>query len=167
LPPVIKWLPDPQAAFDHLSRQGLANVLQMRDAAFWRESICPEMDEEILDRWCLIRRLANEVLRPDEHDRALMTPKLVAKLGPTADPDAAFDVRVIAAQIGWLETSIPDAAVEALCRVEVLLSRGLPETSEPVHHQLEIIEAYQHGLLATWETPAELICVPRFAASPA
>ena len=164
LPPVIKWLPGPQAAFDHLSRHGLTNLLQMENAAFWRQSGCPEMDEEILDRWCAISRLANDVLRPDEHDRALMAPKLVAKQSPSANPDAAFEVRVFAAQIGWLETSIPDATVEALCRVEVLLSQGLSEASEPVHHQLEIIEAYQHGLLATWETPDEMVCVPRSAA---
>jgi hypothetical protein len=93
-----------------------------------------------------------------------MAPKLVAKQSPSANPDAAFEVRVFAAQIGWLETSIPDATVEALCRVEVLLSQGHSEASEPVHHQLEIIEAYQHGLLATWETPAEMVCVPRSAA---
>ena len=93
-----------------------------------------------------------------------MAPKLVAKQNPSADPDAAFEVRAFAAQIGWLETSIPDATVEALCRVEVLLSQGLSEASEPVHHQLGIIEAYQHGLLATWETPDEMVCVPRSAA---
>jgi hypothetical protein len=165
LPPVIKWLPDPQAAFDHLSRHGLTNLLRMENAAFWRQSSCPGMDEEILDRWCAISRLANDVLRPDDHDRDLMAPKLAAKQSPSTDPDAAFEVRVFAAQIGWLETSIPDATVEALCRVEVLLSQGLSEASEPVHHQLEIIQAYQHGLLATWETPSELICVPRAAAA--
>ena len=164
LPPVIKWLPGPQAAFDHLSRHGLTNLLQMENAAFWRQSGCPEMDEEILDRWCAISRLANDVLRPDDQDRALMAPKLVSKQDPSANPDAAFEVRVFAAQIGWLETSIPDATVEALCRVEVLLSQGLSEASEPIYHQLAIIEAYQHGLLATWETPAELIWVPRYAA---
>ena len=165
LPPVIKWLPGPQAAFDHLSRHGLTNLLQMENAAFWRQMRCPEMDEEILDRWCLVRRLATEVLRPDDHDRALMAPKLVAKQNPSANPDAAFEARVFAAQIGWLETSIPDAAVEALCRVEVLLSQGLSEASAPVHHQLEIVQAYQHGLLATWETPDEMVCVPRAVAA--
>jgi hypothetical protein len=164
LPPVIKWLPGPQAAFDYLSRHGLANLLQMENAALWRQSSCPEMDEEILDRWCVVRRLANDVLRPDDHDRALMAPKLAAKRNPAADQDAAFEARVFAAQIGWLETSIPDATVEALCRVEVLLSEGLSEASELVHHQLGIIEAYQHGLLATWETPDEMVCVPRSAA---
>jgi len=163
-PPVIKWLPDPQTAFNHLRRFELVDLIQMENATFWRNEACPEMDEQTLDRWCVVRRLANDVLRPDEYDRALMAPKLVAKQDPSANPDAAFEVRVFAAQIGWLETSIPDATVEALCRVEVLLSQGLPEASEPVHHQSEIIQAYQHGLLVTWETPAELICVPRSAA---
>ena len=58
-----------------------------------------------------------------------MAPKLVARHSPSADPDAALEARVFAAQIGWLETSIPDATVEALCRVEVLLSQGLSEAS--------------------------------------
>ena len=164
LPPAIRWLPGPQAAFDHLSRHGLTNLLQMENAAFWRQSGCPEMDEEILDRWCAISRLANEVLRPDEHDRALMAPKLAAKRNLTAGQDAALEARAVAAQIGWLETSIPDATVEALCRVEGLLSQGLSEASEPVHDQLGIIEVYQHGLLATWETPDEMVCVPRSTA---
>jgi hypothetical protein len=164
LPPVIKWLPGPQAAFGHLSRHGLANLSQMENAAFWPQSGCPEMDEEILDRWCVVRRLATEALRPDDHDRALMAPKLAAKRNLALDQNAAFEARAVAAQIGWLETSIPDAAVDALCRVEVLLSQGLSEASEPVHHQLEVVEAYRHGLLATWETPDEMICVPRFAA---
>jgi hypothetical protein len=161
-PPVIKWLPGPQAAFDHLSRQGLTSLLQMESATFWRQPDGLDIDQETLDRWCVVRRLATEVVRPDDHDRALMAPKLVAKQC-SADPDAAFEARAVAAQVGWLETSIPDATVEALCRVEVLLSQGLSEVSESVRHQLGIIEAYQHGLLATWETPAELVCVPRIA----
>jgi hypothetical protein len=163
LPSVIKWLPDPQAAFDHLSRYGLNHLHQMENATFWRNEACSAMDEETMDRWCVVRRLATEGLRPDDHDRALMAPKLAAKQNPAADQDAAFEARAVAAQIGWLETSIPDASVDALCRVEVLLSQGFSLASEPVHHQLEIIGAYQHGLLATWETLAELICVPRIA----
>jgi hypothetical protein len=117
-----------------------------------------------LERWCVLRRLATEGLRPDDHDRTLMAPKLVAKRNSAADQVPAFEVRAVAAQIGWLETSIPDAAVEALCRVEVLLSIGTFEASEAVHHQMGIIEAYQHGLLATWETPHEMVCAPRSAA---
>jgi hypothetical protein len=164
LPPVIKWLPGPQAAFDHLSRHGLTNLLQMDNAAFWRQSDGLDMDEETLDRWCVVRRLASEGLRPDDHDRALMAPKLAETRYQPTNSDEAVEARSVAAQVGWLETSIPDATVEALCRVEVLLSQGLPEASEPVHHQSGIIEAYQHGLLATWETPAEMVCVPRSAA---
>ena len=38
LPPVIKWLPGPQAAFDHLSRHGLTNLLQMENAEIGRAS---------------------------------------------------------------------------------------------------------------------------------
>jgi hypothetical protein len=29
-------------------------------------------------------------------------------------------------------------------------------------HQLKVFEVCEHGLLATWETPDALICVPRF-----
>ena len=163
-PPVIKWLPDPQTAFDHLRRYEFNDLLQMENATFWRGVGCPAMDGETLDRWCVVRRLATEGLRPDDHDRVLMAPKLAAKRNPAANPNAAFEARAVAAQIGWLETSIPDTTVEALCRVEVLLSQGLSEASETVHHQLGIIEAFQHGLLATWETPDEMVCVPRSAA---
>jgi hypothetical protein len=48
--------------------------------------------------------------------------------------------------------------------IEILLSQGLCKTSEPVHHQLLVFEAFEAGLLATWETPAELVCVPRLVA---
>ena len=131
LPPVIKWLPGPQAAFDHLSRHGLTNLLQMENAAFWRQSGCPEMNEEILDRWCAISRLANDVLRPDEHDRGLMAPKLVAKRNPSANPDAAFEVRVFAAQIGWLETSIPDAPSKHCAGSRSCCPRVFPKPPSP------------------------------------
>jgi hypothetical protein len=32
------------------------------------------------------------------------------------------------------------------------------------YHQLKVFEACEHGLLATWETPEELVCVPVSAA---
>jgi hypothetical protein len=101
--PVIKWLPDPQAAFDRLCRYGLVDLLQMKNATFWREGMCPAMDEETLERWCVVRRLATEELRPDDHDRALMAPKLAVKRGAAVlatTPDQAFEVRAIAAQVG-------------------------------------------------------------------
>jgi len=33
-----------------------------------------------------------------------------------------------------------------------------------IQHQLGMIEAFQHGLLAMWETPDEMVCMPRSAA---
>jgi hypothetical protein len=139
----------------------------MKDASLWRAGDCPTVDEGALERWVAVRRLAVEAMSPDDHDQALMAPKLASKLDPAlleAGPDAAFKTRAVAAQIGWLETSIAAAAVEALCRIEILLSQGLSETSKLVHHELMVFEAFEAGLLATWETPAELACVPRLAA---
>jgi len=78
-----------------------------------------------------------------------------------ACPDAIFGVRAVAAQIGWLETSLPAAAVDALCNVEMLLCSGFSERSEQIYHQLLVFEACENGLLATWETPAELVCTTR------
>jgi hypothetical protein len=77
-------------------------------------------------------------------------------------PDTAFKVRAVAAQIGWLETCIPVVAAQAVTDVELLLSAGGSE--EPIHHRLHVFEAYEFGLLATWETPAGIICVPRYRA---
>jgi len=43
------------------------------------------------------------------------------------------------------------------------LSLGFTERDGRVSHQLRAFEAFQAGLLATWETPDVLICVPRLA----
>jgi hypothetical protein len=168
-PPVIKWLPDPRSAFDYLRRYELADLLRMENATFWREEDLPAIeDDTILDRWCVTHRFATDALRPDDHDRALMAPKLEAKrqlVARRADPDAIFEARAMAAQVGWLETSISAAAVGAISSIDLQLAQGLSEVSVHLHHQLLVIEAYQHGLIATWETPTELVCVPRpFAA---
>jgi hypothetical protein len=96
-----------------------------------------------------------------------MAPKLLAKskaMAGNASAEAVFEVRAISAQIGWLETCIPVAAARAVANVELLLSSGFSEHDEPVHHQLRVFEAYELGLLATWETPAAIICVPRLKA---
>ena len=93
-----------------------------------------------------------------------MAPKLLSKskaIAGNASIEALFEVRAVAAQIGWLETSIPMAAVQAVANVELFLSSGFSEHDEPVHHQLRVFEAYELGLLATWETPTAIICVPR------
>jgi hypothetical protein len=39
------------------------------------------------------------------------------------------------------------------------LSAGVSE--ESIHHQLNVFEAYELGLLATWETRDVIICVAR------
>ena len=108
--------------------------------------------------------VASSLLRVDDHDRMLMAPKLLAKSqarSANLSDDDVFRVRAVSAQIGWLETSMVDAAAQAVANVELLLSTGASEGSVAIDNQLEVFEAYEHGLMATWETPDALICVPR------
>ena len=164
-PPVIKWLADSSDAFDHLSRYELDALLQMDTASLWRRARPPSpFDEDSLDRSLVLGGLVADIVGVEHHDRALMVPKLLAKSKVTAENasvEASFEVRAVAAQIGWLETCVPVAAAEAVANVELLLSSGLSELDELIHHQLRMFEAYELGLLATWETPAAIICVPR------
>jgi hypothetical protein len=68
---------------------------------------------------------------------------------------------VVAAEIGWIETSLPGTAAGAIRAVEDLLAAGHAEGSMAICHQLMVFEAFEQGLLATWETPEEeLVCVP-------
>ena len=60
---------------------------------------------------------------------------------------------------------MPTAAAQAIRAVEDLLSAGHTESSMAIYHQLKVFEACEHGLLATWETPEELVCVPMNAAA--
>ena len=166
--PVIKWLPDPSCAFQHLSGYGLDALLQMGTASLWHDA-GPSIpfDEESLNRSLVLGGLVAQIVRVEDHDRALMAPKLLAKskaMAGNASVEALFEVRAVAAQIGWLETSIPMAAAEAVANVELFLSLGLSEHDELIHHQLRVFEAYELGLLATWETPSAIICVPRMTA---
>ena len=90
-----------------------------------------------------------------------MAPKLSAKFDAVAtgaSGDAVFQARAIAAQIGWLQTSLAAAAVDALCNVEMLLCSGLSECSMPIYPQLMVFQAWEDGLLATWEMPDEVLC---------
>jgi hypothetical protein len=162
--PVIKWMDTPSDAFDHLSRYGLDALLDMGTAGFWR-GFQPRVsaDARTLDRAFEVRLLAGELLCVDEHDRSLMTPKLRAKseaMSAGRSDGEVFRVRAVSSQIGWLETSMADAAAEAVSNVELLLSAGAPVSSLAIDNQLTIFELCERGLLATWETPAELICVP-------
>jgi hypothetical protein len=166
--PVIKWLADPFSAFDHLSRYGLDALLQMGTASLWRRAgPSPPIDDRSLDLSLVLGEVIADIVRVEEHDRALMAPKLLSKsraIAGNASAEAVFEVRAIAAQIGWLETSMPVVAAQAVANVELLLSSGFSEHDEPVHHQLRVFEAYELGLLATWETPTEIVCVPRLIA---
>jgi hypothetical protein len=68
-----------------------------------------------------------------------MAPELPAKsnaMAAGASAGAIFEARAVAAQIGWLETSLPAAAIDALCNVEMLLSSGFSERTMPIYHQL-------------------------------
>jgi hypothetical protein len=51
-----------------------------------------------------------------------------------------------------LRSSLPD-----------LLSAAHNDSSVAIYHQLRVFEACEHGLLATWETTGELVCVPTSA----
>jgi hypothetical protein len=155
----------PTDAFDHLSRYGLDALLDMGTASFWRRVQPPlPRDEETFDRAFEVLMMANELLGVDERDRALMAPKLLAKSIATSAnlPNGeVFRVRAVSAQIGWLETSTADAAAQAISNVEVLLGMIESERSVAIDSQLIAFETYEHGLMATWETPDALICVPR------
>jgi len=164
-PLVIEWMDSPTDAFDHLSRLGLDALLDMGSASFWRRAqppVCPNV--ATLDSAFEVRMMANELLGVDEHDRILMAPKLRAKCqarSANLSDEEVFRVRAVSSQIGWLETSMADAAAQAVSNVELHLSGGVSVGSSAIDNQLKIFEAYERGLLATWETWDSLICVPR------
>jgi len=162
-PPVIKWLTEPSDAFDFLSQFGLHQLLQMDPARLWRRAR-PQMqvDDDRLNSAAVLGSRIAGLVRSADHDRLLMAPKLLAKaqvMAENASAETIFKVRAVAAQIGWLETCVPVVAAQAVIDVELILSSGAP--AESIHHQLNVFEAYELGLLATWETPDAVICVPR------
>jgi hypothetical protein len=162
-PPVIKWLASPIEASDHL-RKFNSSELGTGLAALWR--VRRSCSPCAFERSFRVRQLASEILRPDEHDRILMAPKLSAiseakRTG--ASPTELRRVRAACFEIGWLETSLPAVATESICAIEALLASGAQPGSDAVRDRMRVFEAYELGLLATWETPAELICVPRVA----
>jgi hypothetical protein len=161
-PPVIKWQPQIEAS-DHL-RKFNSSELGTGLAALWR--VRRSCSPCAFERSFRVRQLASEILRPDEHDRILMAPKLSAiseakRTG--ASPTELRRVRAACFEIGWLETSLPAVATESICAIEALLASGAQPGSDAVRDRMRVFEAYELGLLATWETPAELICVPRVA----
>jgi hypothetical protein len=164
-PPIIKWIDTPTDAFDHLSRFGLDALLDMGTTRFWRRFQPPaSSDADTFDRAFEVRMMANELLGVDVHDRILMAPRLRVKSearSASLSDEEVFHVRAVSSQIGWLETSMADAAAQAVSDVELLLRSGASEGSVAIDHQLKVFESYECGLVATWETPDALICVQR------
>jgi hypothetical protein len=162
---VIKWMDTPADAFDHLSRFGLDALLDMGSASFWRRAQPPAApDEETFERAFEARMTANELLGVDKHGRLLMAPKLRAKshaVSADASDGEIFRVRAVSSQIGWLETSMADVAAQTISNVEALLCLGDSERSVAIDNQMKVFDSYEQGLMATWETPDALICVPR------
>jgi hypothetical protein len=165
--PVIKWMASPERAFEHLRRYPLDEMVQMPTAHFWpAPSLGPVQDYAELERSLDLYVLANRILRVEAQCDALLSQRLGFRsslIGATAGPAAVFDARVLAAEIGWIETSLPAVAARAVRGVEDLLSSGRAEYDPAIHHQLLVFEAFDYGLLATWETPDALICVPRYS----
>jgi hypothetical protein len=143
-PPVIKWLADPFEAYAHLSRLGLDELLQMNNAQLWRRAgPKTNLDEDRLNSHLVLGGVIGNTVMASDHDRLLMAPKLLSKarvMAENASVEAIIEVRSVAAQIGWLETCLPVAAVQAVTDVELLLSSGVSE--ESIHHQLRVFEAY-------------------------
>jgi hypothetical protein len=162
--PVIKWMESPTRAFEHLTRYGLDDLMQMGTARLW-PALPPfaATDDDAAERSFELYWHAAQILKAEEHDRALMAPKVIAKRRAIEAQfsSEAFEVRAVAAQIGWIETLLPAAAAQAIRAVEDLLSAGHTESSVAIYHQSNVFEAREHGLLATWETADALICVPR------
>ena len=139
--PVIKWMESPARAFEHLSRYPLGELMQMGTAKLWPvPPPFPTRNEEADELAFELYWHATQVLRVEEHDRALMSPKLLAKqrgIAVQSSPEAIFEARAVAAQIGWLETSMPAAAAQALQAVEHLLSAGHNGSSVAIYHPIE------------------------------
>jgi hypothetical protein len=162
--PVIKWMDSPDRAFEHLRRYPLDELAQMPIAHFWpAPPLGPVQEYAELERSLDLYVLANLLLGVEERCGELLGARLDFRarlIGATPDPAAVFDTEMLAAEIGWIETSLPAVAARAIRAVEDLLSAGRAEGSMEICHQLMVFEAFEHGLLATWETPEELVCLP-------
>lgn len=67
-------MPNATAAFDHLSRYGLDELLQMETASLWRGARSPTvMDGDAYERSFDLRPLAADILGVEEHDRMLIS----------------------------------------------------------------------------------------------
>jgi hypothetical protein len=154
----------PSRAFQHLLRYPLSELTQMPTAQLWPFAplaLAANGDANELSVELYLH--ATQVLGVEEHSRALMAPKLDFKaraIEAYSRPEPAFQARAIAAEVGWIETSLSGAAAGAIRAVEDLLRAGHAESSTAICNQLRVFEAFEVGLLATWETPEELVSYP-------
>jgi hypothetical protein len=143
--PVIKWMDTPGRAFELLRRYSLDELAQMPTAQFWPFAplaLAANKDAEELSVELYLR--AAQALRVEEQGRALLAPKLAYKAQAVAShsrPEPILEARAIAAEIGWIETSLPGAAAGAIRAVEELLSAGYADGSMEIFHQLVVFEA--------------------------
>jgi hypothetical protein len=132
--PVIKWVDGPDRAFEHLRRYPLNELVQMPIARFWpAPPLGPVQDYAELERSLDLYVLANRLLGVEERCGELLGARLDFRarlIGERPDPDTVFDAKVLAAEIGWIETSLPAVAARAIRAVEDLLSAGHAESSE-------------------------------------
>jgi hypothetical protein len=125
----------------------------MGNGRLWR-SAGPSIafDERSRDRSFVLGGLAVVIIGVEDHDRALMGPKLLAKsraMSGNASGEALFEVRSVAAQIGWLETCIPVAAANAVANIELFLSLDSPSATSP------------YIISCGYSRPTSLACSPR------
>jgi hypothetical protein len=145
---------------------GLDELLEMAPATLWSRAALPPRadDRSLTNTRCVRLEVVWHIVGVEEHDRALMAPKLFAKAAAMTggiSAEGVFEARAIAAQIGWLETSLPAAACHAVDEIDFLLTSGMPEDDELIRHHLRAFRAYELGLLATWETPEGVVCIAR------
>jgi hypothetical protein len=142
---------DPARALQHLSRYPLSELVQMPTMRLWLSPpSVTATNEEAAERAFDLYWHATQALRVEEHGRALMAPKLVAKertMAAQSRPKAILEGRAV-------------GRVHCRRRVEDLLSTGHTERAVAIHHQLRVFEPFEHGLLATWETPQSRSALP-------
>jgi len=92
----------PACAFEHLSRYPLNDLIQMGTAKFWPvPPLFTVTTDDAAERSFELYWHAAQILKAEEHDRALMAPKVIAKrraIEAQFSSEAIFEVRAVAAR---------------------------------------------------------------------
>jgi hypothetical protein len=90
--PVIKWMDCPERATEHLLQYSLIELAQMPTARLWSApSMLPALDNDAAECSFVLYQHAIDVLRVEEHGRALLAPKLASKarsMASQSDPES-------------------------------------------------------------------------------